>query len=147
MPHGVGEPQNHRLVQFRYIIVQCQPFPKPRTPNLSKNVWMLFNKAAGTEWDLREMARRHGLSYSRFRHRFREETGASPARYLAIRRLQAAARLLGTSDVPAQEIGASVGYSDPAHFSKAFKKHDGISPRAYRRSLSPFRSDAGLRGI
>ena len=48
-------------------------------------------------------------------------------------RFEAAARLLRETDASALEIALEVGYEDPAHFSRAFKRIAGISPREYRR--------------
>ena len=43
--------------------------------------------------------------------------------------------LLGNPDASLLEIGYSVGYSDPAHFSNAFRRWTGMSPKEYRRGL------------
>ena len=48
-------------------------------------------------------------------------------------RFEAAARLLMETDATALEIALEVGYEDPSHFSRAFKRIAGISPREYRR--------------
>ncbi len=48
-------------------------------------------------------------------------------------RFEAAARLLRETDATALEIALEVGYEDPSHFSRAFKRTAGISPREYRR--------------
>jgi len=48
-------------------------------------------------------------------------------------RFEAAARLLRETDATALEIALEVGYEDPSHFSRAFKRIAGISPREYRR--------------
>lgn len=48
-------------------------------------------------------------------------------------RFEAATRLLRETDATALEIALEVGYEDPSHFSRAFKRIAGISPREYRR--------------
>jgi AraC-like DNA-binding protein len=45
-----------------------------------------------------------------------------------------AARLLNSSALDIAEIGAEVGYPDPAYFSRTFSRHVDMSPRKYRRS-------------
>jgi AraC-like DNA-binding protein len=47
-----------------------------------------------------------------------------------------ALRLLRRADHSILEIAYSLGYSDPAHFTRAFKRWTGASPRAYRTMLS-----------
>jgi AraC-like DNA-binding protein len=46
-----------------------------------------------------------------------------------------AARLLMRADHSIREIAYSLGYSDPAHFTRAFKRWTGVSPRSYRRAI------------
>jgi AraC-like DNA-binding protein len=48
-------------------------------------------------------------------------------------RFAAAARMLQESDAPLIEIAFDVGYSDPAHFTRAFRRWTGTTPRAFRR--------------
>jgi AraC family transcriptional regulator, transcriptional activator of pobA len=43
-----------------------------------------------------------------------------------------AARLLRFTDLGVQEVALRVGYDDPLYFSRAFKRHFGDSPMAYR---------------
>lgn len=43
--------------------------------------------------------------------------------------------LLRNPDISLLEIGYAVGYSDPAHFSNAFRRWTGMSPKEYRREL------------
>ena len=57
-------------------------------------------------------------------------------------RFDAAARLLRETDATALEIALEVGYEDPSHFSRAFKRTAGISPRAYRRQQRPHQAGA-----
>jgi AraC family transcriptional regulator, transcriptional activator of pobA len=43
-----------------------------------------------------------------------------------------AARLLRFTDLTVQQVALRVGYDDPLYFSRAFKRHFGDSPVAYR---------------
>jgi AraC-like DNA-binding protein len=45
-------------------------------------------------------------------------------------------RLLMRADHSILEIAYSLGYSDPAHFTRAFKRWTGASPRSYRNAIA-----------
>jgi AraC-like DNA-binding protein len=85
-----------------------------------------------------EMAVRAGYSESRFHALFQKEYGCSPMRYVMKVRLEAAARLLAGSEIRMTEVAEQTGFTDAFHFSHAFKKQYGMSPRAYRKQAEPF---------
>ncbi len=66
---------------------------------------------------------------------FKEKTGDSPINYLIKLRLAKAKELLVEGKDSIKTIAASVGYDDVYHFSKLFKKHYGISPLNFRKSM------------
>ena len=74
------------------------------------------------------------LNRSYFGKIFRLSTGKSPQRFLMNYRMIKAAEMLVMTMRPVNEIGASVGYENPMHFSRAFKTIYGISPRDWRRN-------------
>jgi len=45
---------------------------------------------------------------------------------------------LKTSEIPVMEIARSLGYSDAAHFIRAFKRWAGVTPSGYRKETSKF---------
>ncbi len=54
-------------------------------------------------------------------------------RYLVTIRLNAARKLLTTTDMLIAEIATAVGFWDQSHFVKAFKRDRGETPRTYRK--------------
>ena len=48
-------------------------------------------------------------------------------------RREAASRLLATSDQTVGDVARLLGYSDPAHFARAFQRWTGLTPREFRR--------------
>ncbi|MDJ0950218.1 MAG: helix-turn-helix transcriptional regulator [Alphaproteobacteria bacterium] len=61
-----------------------------------------------------------GVTYSQLREEVRRE---------------AAFRLIEDCSLNLFEIAAALGYSDPAHFTRAFVRWSGTTPRAYRRQV------------
>lgn len=86
-------------------------------------------------WGLEEMERRAGLSRFHLVRIFRRHLGEPPMAWLARRRLERAAVLLVTSDLPIAEIGARVGWTDANFFARRFRARFSQTPSAYRRSL------------
>jgi AraC-like DNA-binding protein len=83
-------------------------------------------------WTLQKLARSSGTSRSVLDERFHRLLGCPPMRYLTSWRLQLAARKLRTSADSVAQIADSVGYGAVASFSRAFKRHAGLSPQAWR---------------
>ena len=86
---------------------------------------------------IEEIAGALRLNRSYFGKIFRLATGKSPQRFLMNYRMIKAADMLVMTNMPVNEIGASVGYENPMHFSRAFKTIYGISPREWRHKNSP----------
>jgi AraC-like DNA-binding protein len=62
--------------------------------------------------------------------------GVSYEAMLARARLGTAARLLASTDATVLDIALDVGYSDHAHFTRAFRRWTGVPPREFRRNAS-----------
>ena len=73
------------------------------------------------------------LSESRFSHIFKEMIGTTPKKFVEQKRISAAKEMLSSSKLTIFEIASSVGYEDPYHFSRVFKKNVGVSPQTYRK--------------
>lgn len=73
-----------------------------------------------------------GMSRSVFAARFVEAFGQSPIEFLTVLRLNQAARLLRSTDLPVKTIAGRVGYSSRSYFSRAFKTLYGLRPAALR---------------
>ena len=80
---------------------------------------------------LEELARNSCLSPGRFSEIFMEFSGISPVRYLNNFRMKKAEELLRYSEMSVTEIAAYLGFQSIHYFSRAFKKHQGCSPRRY----------------
>ncbi len=79
-----------------------------------------------------EIAEELGLSRHYFCRIFKEQMGCSPQEFIVSHRLEQAAQLLCSHNLPQKEIALLVGYPDVYAFSRMFKRKYGISPGQYR---------------
>jgi transcriptional regulator GlxA family with amidase domain len=82
-----------------------------------------------------ELARAVNMSPSYLTRLFREQTGRSPACFVREVRLRRACELVQTTFLTIKEVMAAVGWNDPSHFSRAFKRRFGVSPLGLRHAL------------
>jgi len=81
------------------------------------------------------MAQSVNLSTPHMSCLFKAETGASPAHYLKLLKMEGAAILLAGTFLSVKEIMVRVGCSDESHFVRDFKIIYGQSPTGYRKSI------------
>jgi len=74
------------------------------------------------------LARELGMSSSGFHHHFKTVMDMSPLQFQKVIRLQEARQLMLGENLDASSAGYRVGYEDPSHFSRDYKKHFGNSP-------------------
>jgi AraC-like DNA-binding protein len=86
----------------------------------------------GNKIDIKELAGIACLSDSHFRKRFRAQFRLSPQEFILRTRLQAASRMLTTSDRPIVTIALACGFSDQSYFTRQFSKFFEQSPKRYR---------------
>jgi AraC-like DNA-binding protein len=83
-------------------------------------------------WNLDALARAVSMSRSSFAERFAAYVGMPPMQYLTRWRLQLASRLLEDGHTVTR-AAAAVGYQSESAFTRAFKRHVGQAPGAWRR--------------
>ncbi|MGW4384524.1 GlxA family transcriptional regulator [Kitasatospora sp. NPDC004531] len=79
------------------------------------------------------LAARMHLSERHFARIFRQETGSTPAAYVEAARIEAARRLLETTDRPLDRIAAACGLGSVDTLHRALRRRLGTTPAAYRR--------------
>jgi AraC family transcriptional regulator len=76
------------------------------------------------------------LSPYYFCRAFKQSFGVPPHRYHSARRIEHAKILLAKPASSVTDVGLTVGFSETSSFTAAFRKSTGLTPTAYRRSLT-----------
>ncbi len=84
-----------------------------------------------SEFNVEALAETVGLSRVQLHRRMKEMTGITVGEFIRNLRLQQAARLLEKGDTTVSQVTYAVGFSNPTHFTAAFKKHFGTTPSDY----------------
>jgi AraC-like DNA-binding protein len=82
---------------------------------------------------LRRLAEAGGVSQSFLTHSFCKEAGVSALAYVREQRMRRARELLEVGKA-VKEVGLGLGFCDEFHFSKAFRKVHGRSPREWAKT-------------
>jgi AraC family transcriptional regulator len=80
------------------------------------------------------LARQIGFSPCHFARLFRKTMGASLHQVVLHQRIECAQRLLRETDMPLAQVASTCGFAHQSHLTRVFRKHLGITPRAYRRA-------------
>lgn len=99
-----------------------------RTHRIAKAI-ELIRKSFGKPLRIDGLARQLGMSVSALHHDFKAVTALSPLQFQKQLRLQEARRLLLAGEVDAAGAGYRVGYDEPSHFNREYKKLFGEPPR------------------
>jgi AraC-like DNA-binding protein len=83
---------------------------------------------------LQMLAVEAGMSLTHFRRRFADILHITPARYLATIRINAAIRLMTSTNKLLSEIAQECGFYDQSHFIRTFKRIRRQTPAQYRRA-------------
>lgn len=105
----------------------------------SDNIGKLLNQLNSSIshwWTVSEMASYCNLSESYFRRLFKKKTGLGPKHYYDCMKIKFASEKLLRSDDKLDVIASQLGYVNRFHFSKVFKRINGVSPDNYRKGVN-----------
>lgn len=92
---------------------------------------------------LGQLAEEAGISRFHFVRLFKKNCGVTPHQHLLRLRMEAAAAMLGSTDLSVQEVASKCGYTSATHFSAAFQKQFSRTPSEFRAKL--YAADADPR--
>lgn len=65
---------------------------------------------------------------------FKKHSSESPYQFLTRMKMESAAELLRYRNLPVKAVSAELGYEDPFHFSRVFKKTYGLAPKHFAKA-------------
>ncbi len=125
---------------------RAQPVDPPGKTTLDATTFVadalaFVQQRALTPISLKDVARVVGRSPAHVAATIKKATGHSVGAWIAAARVaQAAARLVHT-DASIAEIAVQVGWQDPTHFIRQFRKSYGTTPAAFRRTFQRCHED------
>ncbi len=105
-----------------------------KTKSRAARAKSLIDESFWESWSVKDLAAKIFVSPDYLRQLFRKEYGESIIHYLIRKRMEHAAHMLRSSDLPVKTIAERCGFHDPYHFSRTFKQIIGMSPTAYRQT-------------
>jgi len=85
-----------------------------------------------SDLSLDDIARRVASSRRQLQRAYAEIGGTTFREHLTAVRMERAAEMLAAQGPTVREVAHRVGYRQPAQFAKAFRRHHGVAPSAYR---------------
>lgn len=116
IPSGNALPENHQ----KHHLVTIERAKEFLFENFHRDISLL------------ELSRHCYVSIFHFSRLFKQFTGYSPYQYLRKIRLQHAARLIRTTDLPITDICFQSGFNRLDYFSTAFAKRYNVTPSKYK---------------
>jgi AraC-like DNA-binding protein len=83
---------------------------------------------------LKQLAKIANLSESRFKHRFKEEIGTTPADFQNRQKIDQARNLLLRANTTILNTALDLGFSSSQYFATVFRRYTGMTPAEYRVS-------------
>ncbi len=121
-----------RKLQQKYLSdTGSESTPDPKHPLLLQ-IEKLVSEESGAQITVEELAASCAMSRSQLHRKIKYLTGISTSALLTRIRLEHSKNDLITAELTISEIAYKYGYSDPANYSKLFKKQFGKSPSDYR---------------
>lgn len=107
----------------------------PVSDLLVRRALALFEREPSRRWTVESLAEALGVSRAVLARRFEAAVQRPPMRALTEVRMRRARELLRDTDGGLASIADAVGYDSEFAFSRAFKRHEGVAPAIYRRSV------------
>jgi AraC-like DNA-binding protein len=123
--------RNHLL---RFLLDLVESSQSQHQTNISADIIRATDRIKSddeTFYTMKQLAGVAGLSESRFKHRFKEEIGITPADYQIRHKIDRACQMLRDGNA-ILDTALSLGFSSSQYFATVFRRYTGMSPMEYR---------------
>jgi AraC family transcriptional regulator len=123
----------HLLRHYTSTAREIEEVSQGLTRHQVKRVTDFMRAHLSQDLSLDVLAQQIGFSPYHFARLFRQTLGESPHQFVLRQRIARAQHLLKEVDVPLAHIALACGFANQSHLSLVFKRHLGLTPRAYRQ--------------
>ena len=104
------------------------------TPNpILNNILLIIRQNITQKINLKEIAKQCGLSPASMYRMIKRELGISPIELIIMERIKLAKALLKDQNMYIKNVCYESGFEDANYFIRAFKMHEGITPKQYQQ--------------
>ena len=98
----------------------------------------IVEKNLGNEaFSVAELERQLGISHATFSRKMAKLVNMTAVEYIKMKRLDAASKILLSTDITVAELCYKVGFSNPSYFVRCFKARFGLTPVEYVNQNKP----------
>lgn len=103
---------------------------------IKHNIKFMAEHLTNKNLTIQQLATQVGLSESRYKSRFKQETGYPPADFMLREKIERAKKLLAKDRLSITDIALDLNFNSSQYFATVFKRYVGQTPSTFRRGLS-----------
>lgn len=104
------------------------------TPNpVLNNILLLIRGNITQKINLKDIAKQSGMSPASMYRMIKRELGISPVELIIMERIKLAKALLKDQNLYIKNVCYEAGFEDANYFIRAFKMHEGVTPKQYQQ--------------
>ena len=125
----------HLVRRYATRKVIIKPYSGGLPPHKLKTAIAYIQDHLAQPLNLQEIAAAVQISPHYFASLFKQSIGVAPYQYVTQCRIKRAKQLLIRPELSIVEVCHQVGFQNQSHFTKVFREHTSVTPKAYRNSL------------